>query len=371
MSGKWLLVIPVLLWSLSGLAQALTVTDLAGRTVTLHAPAQRIILADSRMLLPMLLLHPGEAPKNIVAWDDSLQTRAPDMGRYFTKLFPQLGAIRVFTNPYRSPFSVEQAAPLRPDLVVFDTGILAKLRSEGTLALLEKSGIPVIFIDFRHQPLRNAPASLRLLGAVTGQTQQAERFLQRWNQLLQRTRERVAAIPQDQWPGVVFENHAGMTGMQCCAVFGRESFGEFIPAAGGRNLMADKVPARGADISPELLIVARPDVWLLSGADWSQRGGTSQAVPLGYEASRATTLPRLQALMQRPTVSVLPVANSPRVMAIYHQFYDSPFNVIALEAMAKLFHPQAFADIDPQADLEALYRDYAGVPYHGLFFVQP
>ncbi|MEG3131005.1 ABC transporter substrate-binding protein [Pantoea cypripedii] len=371
MKGLWIAGVSALLCSWAAGAQPVTVTDLAGRHVTVNVPATRIILADSRMLLPMSLLHPGNGLKGIVGWDDSLQTRAPDMGRYFAHQYPALPSIPVFINPYRSSFNVEQAMTLKPDLIVFDTGILAKLKSEGTLALLEKSGIPVVFIDFRQQPLTHTPVSMQLLGEVTGEQQNAGRFIQRWSQLLDRTRQRVAAIPKATWPGVVFENHAGMTGMNCCAVFGRDSFGEFIPEAGGRNLMADKVPPQGADISPELLIVARPDVYLMSGADWSQRGGPSQAVPLGYEATRADTLPKLQKLMQRESVSVLPVARTNRVMAIYHQFYDSPFNVVALEAMAKLFHPQQFSDVDPQADLVSLYHDFTGIPYSGLFYVQP
>jgi iron complex transport system substrate-binding protein len=371
MKGQFILGLIAALCSWASVAQPVTVTDLASRQVTVNSPAKRIILADSRMLLPMSLLHPDDALQGIVGWDDSLQTRAPDMGRYFTRHYPALPSIPVFINPYRSTFNVEQATTLKPDLIVFDTGILGKLKSEGTLALLEKSGIPVIFIDFRQQPLVHTPVSMRLLGEVTGEQQKAGQFIERWNQLLDRTRQRVAAIPKATWPGVVFENHAGMIGMHCCAVFGRDSFGAFIPEAGGRNLMADKVPPQGADISPELLIVARPDVYLMSGADWSQRGGTSQAVPLGYEATRASTLPKLQKLMQRESVSVLPVAKSNRVMAIYHQFYDSPFNVVALEAMAKLFHPEAFSDVDPQADLASLYRDFAGIPYSGLFYVQP
>jgi len=370
MKRQFILGLITAVFSWTSVAEPVTVTDLAGRQVTVNSPAKRIILADSRMLLPMSLLHPGDALQGIVGWDDSLQTRAPDMGRYFTQHYPALPSITVFINPYRSTFNVEQATMLKPDLIVFDTGILAKLKSEGTLALLEKSGIPVIFIDFRQQPLVHTPVSMRLLGEVTGEQKKAGHFIDRWNQLLDRTRQRVAEIPKATWPGVVFENHAGMTGMNCCAVFGRDSFGAFIPEAGGRNLMADKVPPRGADISPELLIAARPEVYLMSGADWSQRGGTSQAVPLGYEATRASTLPKLQKLMQRESVSVLPVAKSDRVMAIYHQFYDSPFNVVALEAMAKLFHPEAFSDIDPQADLASLYRDFAGIPYSGLFYVQ-
>ncbi|ECC6918446.1 ABC transporter substrate-binding protein [Salmonella enterica] len=361
----------ILLSPFSGLSAPVEVIDLAGRRVTVNVPVSRVILADSRMLLPMSLLHPGDALKGIVAWDDSLKTRAPDMSRYFAQQFPELSKIPVFINPYRSSFSVENVSIFRPDLIVFDTGILPKLRSEGTLSLLEKSGIPVIFIDFRHKPLTNTPLSIRLLGKVTGEQQNAARFVRHWNALLQRVTRRIASIPEKEWPGVIFENHAGMTGDTCCAVFGRDSFGQLIPVAGGHNLMAEKVPPQGAEISSELLIASRPDVYLMSGADWSQRGGLSKAVPLGYEATRASTLPRLQVLLQRDGVSVSGVVKTGRVMAIYHQFYDSPFNVVALEAMAKLFHPQQFADIDPQADLEKLYSDYVGIPYRGLFFLQP
>lgn len=93
-------------------------------------------------------------------------------------------------------------------------------------------------------------------------------------------------------------------------------------------------------------------------------------MPLGYEATRASNLPKLQKLMQRESVSVLPVAKSDRVMAVYHQFYDSPFNVVALEAMAKLFNPEAFSDVDPQAD-SGRFTAFLRLCPSGIFYVQP
>lgn len=352
------------------LAAPLTVVDMAGRSVTVNAPVSRVMLGDSRMLLAVNILHPTDPLKSIVAWDDSLIRRAPDMARHYQQRYPALSKIAVFDNPYRSYFSVENALTLHPDLIIFDTGILPKMRDSGTLALLEKSGIPVIFIDFRNQPLTNSLGSIRLLGQVFAEQQNAERFITRYQQLLERVRQRIANIPKAQWPGVIFENHAGMAGDMCCAVFGRNSFGQFVTEAGGNNLLADKIPAQGADINQEQLITSNPDYYLLSGADWSQRGGHSLAVPLGYDATRDTALPRLQNLMKRNGFSVLKAVQQQHVMAVYHQFYDSPFNVIAVEAMAKFFHPQAFADVDPQADLEALYKDFTGVDYSGLFFLQ-
>ncbi len=43
-----------------------------------------------------------------------------------------------------------------------------------------------------------------------------------------------------------------------------------------------------------------------------------------------------------------------RAYAIWHHFFHSPFNVVAVQAMAKWFHPQEFADVDP----EATWRDF-------------
>ncbi|UCQ56116.1 ABC transporter substrate-binding protein [Edwardsiella piscicida] len=351
-------------------AAPLTLTDLAGRQVTLNAPAQRIVLGDSRLLLALSLLHPGDPLRGIVAWDDSLRRRAPDMARRYAQAYPRLTQIPVFANPYRSDLSVEFLLPSRPDLAIFDLGLLPRLRESGTLALLEKSGVATLFIDFRRQPPHNTVPSLRLLGQALGESANAERFIARYQQLQQRVQRRVATIPDAERPGVVFENHAGMTGDSCCAVFGRSGFGQFIEAAGGRNLLADRVPDGGGDVNLEQLIAVRPARYLLSGADWSQRGGLSLAVPLGYQATEASTRPRLQRLLTRRGFATLPAIRDGQVMAIYHQFYDSPFNVIALEAIAAFLHPARFADVDPRADLQTLYRQYAGVEEHGLFFLR-
>ena len=42
------------------------------RTVTVNAPVSRIMLADSRVLVALNILHPSEPLKGIAAWDDAL-----------------------------------------------------------------------------------------------------------------------------------------------------------------------------------------------------------------------------------------------------------------------------------------------------------
>ncbi|MCP5821522.1 iron transporter, partial [Klebsiella pneumoniae] len=75
---------------LSSAAAPVTVTDIAGRTVTVNAPVSRIMLADSRVLVALNILHPSEPLKGIAAWDDALTKKAPDLRIAYEKQFPQL-----------------------------------------------------------------------------------------------------------------------------------------------------------------------------------------------------------------------------------------------------------------------------------------
>ncbi len=158
-----------LAFSLSSYSAPITVTDIAGRTVSVNAPVSKVMLADSRVLVALNILHPQTPLKGIIAWDDALIKKAPDLSAAYGVNFPELKDIPVFPNPYTTDFSVEKALIAQPDLLIFDIGLQSKLTESGTLSLLEKSGLPVIFIDFRQYPLKNTVPSMQLLGRVFGE----------------------------------------------------------------------------------------------------------------------------------------------------------------------------------------------------------
>lgn len=66
-------------------AEKITVKDVAGRTVTVNAPVERAMLADSRVLIALNILHPSEPLKGIVAWDNALEKKAPDLATAYEK----------------------------------------------------------------------------------------------------------------------------------------------------------------------------------------------------------------------------------------------------------------------------------------------
>ena len=66
-------------------------------------------------------------------------------------------------------------------------------------------------------------------------------------------------------------------------------------------------------------------------------------------------------------------ARDPRACtyAMHHQFYNSPFNIVALAYLARVPYPQRFAHLDPDAsyrDLVARYTDLPAAPF--LFYMQ-
>lgn len=358
---------------LSSAAAPVTVTDIAGRTVTVNAPVSRIMLADSRVLVALNILHPSEPLKGIAAWDDALTKKAPDLRIAYEKQFPQLKDIQVFPNPYTSDFSVEKALTYQPDLVIFDTGLQSKLTESGTLDLLEKSGIPLIFIDFRQYPLQNTMPSMTLLGQVFGQEKQAAAFNDFYRQRLDLIRSRVANIPEDKKPTVFIERAAGLAGENsCCKTFGNGNFGEFVAAAGGHNLGADWFKnGMGGEVSEEQIIAADPQFYLMTVADWENTRKGSASVPLGYTGSAERAVPALEKLMARPKLQYLTAYQQKQVLALYQQYYDTPFNIIAVEAIAKMLHPALFPELDPQADSLMLHKTFTALDGSGLFWLQP
>jgi len=350
-------------------AAPIKVTDVAGREVTLNSPAKRVILADGRALLALNVLHPQDPLENIIAWDNSLKVKAPDIFEAYSKKFPQASKIQMFENPYSSDFNVEQAVVMQPDLVIFDLGILPKLKSSGVLSQLEKIGIPVLIIDFRQQPLVNTIPSMKLLGEVFDQQERADAYIKFYQQRMDLVEQRIATLQPNQRPSVFIERSAGIRPGECCNTFGKGSYGQFIEAAGGDNIGSKLFPEMGGQVNMEQIITANPDYYLMTGGDWGRSQRKTESVPLGYVADKASSQQKFDALLNRTGINVLPAIKNKRVMAIYHQFYDSPFNFLAVEAIAKFLHPTLFTDIDPQADIESVHRDYTALDSSGVFWL--
>ena len=88
----------------------------------------------------------------------------------------------------------------------------------------------------------------------------------------------------------------------------------------------------------------------------------------GYEATEEAVQERLGALADRDGWPELSAVKNGRFHSVYHQFYNSPYHFVAMQAFAKWMHPELFADLDPEATIVELHDTFLPIDYSGVFW---
>lgn len=367
-----LLLIATLLGQAGLAAQdSIQVTDIAGRTVTVKKNIERVILGEGRMIYSIAVLDRENPFQRVVGWKDDLIKYDPDAYRRYSAKFPEAKDIANFGSPYAGDFSIESVIAKNADLVILNLGKLFDAEESGVLEKLEKAGIPVVFIDYRQRPTQNTVPSLMLLGRLFDRQERAQEFIDFYLQQMRLVTNRVSGIPTEDKPLVFIENAAGWyEDNGCCNTFGGANFGKFVDEAGGINWGTKKFPGYSSQVSLEAVLADDPDVVVGTGANWSEARPSTTAVLLGYEATPDKVNERLTALSQRKGWASTSAVKNKRFHSIYHQFYNSPYHFIALQALAKWFYPDDFADVDPEANFKTLHERFLPISFTGVFWAQ-
>ncbi|KGJ05635.1 iron complex transport system substrate-binding protein [Paracoccus halophilus] len=362
---RFLLALLTVLALVAGIGAAraeVTATDILGREIVLPAPAQRIVLGEARHLAVLGLIH--DDPVALVAgWRQARALDAATLEAYRRK-FPEIDEIRPVGAGNRG-ISAEAIIALAPDLLVLTLVDQNDSATQVAVRQIEAAGIPVAYVDFFSHPQENSMPSLRILGRLTGAEDRAEEFAQFYEARLNRIRNRLAdpTIPR---PRVFFHVHAAPTG--CCSTVGTGVFHDFITTAGGRNIARDTVSTVQGNVSLEALIGADPDIYVATGGThMAQRGG----LVLGSGVDAPTAQASFQALIGATGFSSLRAVREGRAAGVWHMFNDSPVHIALIEYLAKTFHPDLFADIDPDATLAEIYARFSPVTVPGTWWVTP
>jgi len=346
----------------------ITVTDLAGRTVEVPHDPRRVILGEGRLLYATAILDRDDPAGRLAGWAEDMVLYDPGTWRAFRAAAPQLEALPRFGSAYSSDFSPEMAISLGADLIVLPLSGYYRALEGGLIETFTAAGIPVIFVDLREQPLINTVPSIRLLGQIFDRDAVAQRFADFFTGEVARVTLPASRIPADQRVGVIMERAQGWTPDSCCMTFGAANLGALVDAAGGRNWGSSRFPGLGGEISLETIIAEDPPVIIGTGADWSEAQPQATAVRFGYELAPEAARDQLAVMAQRPGWEGLAAVRGGRFHAIWHQFYTSPLNVVALQVFAKWLYPDTFADLDPEATMRRYHEDFLPIPYTGTFW---
>lgn len=359
-------VLPLLLVLTASLAHAgETVIDMAGRRVTLPDHVERVLLGEGRLLYAMALLEGKDPLRRIVGWQGDLEALDPQTWATYRQAFPGIDRIPLIGKSSEATVSVEKALALKPDIAIFSVGGHGPSRHNALVQRFEAAGIPVVFVDFRQSPLKDTAPSIELMGKALHRESQAKAYLDFYRQHMDRVRTAVASVPAAEHPKVFIELLAGVWG-GCCHTAGKGNLGELVQAAGGINIAADLLPGVIGDLNLEQVIASAPDVYVATG---SRREGDRPALHIGAQTPADEARRSLDALLTRPGLTAIKAIREGHVHGLWHNYYDSPYNIVAIEAFVSWFYPGRFPDIDPAKTQAELYSRFLAVPPGGTYWI--
>ncbi|PVZ40419.1 ABC transporter substrate-binding protein [Pseudomonas sp. CC120222-01a] len=346
-----LLLALVVLATTAGFAQtasALQVTDVLGRKVEVEHAPQRIVLGEGRLFFALALLDRDNPFQRVVGWQNDMRLLDPHTYDVYAKLYPQVAKLPLIGQASEQSVSAEQILALKPDLAIFSIAGEGPTQHSPVADLLEKAGVPVLFVDFRVHPIRNTRVSMQALGTLLGREQQAQEYLSLYDRHLKHITDSVASLKPSERPKVFLELLAGVWQAPGHTT-GKSGLGSVVEAVGGHNIGADVVPGALGDVSVEYVLQADPDVYIATG-------NRAPGVLLGAGVSTETARQSLAKITARPEFAPLRPIQAGQAHGLWHDFYNSPFNILAIEAMARWVHPERFEDVDPQATMGEINR---------------
>lgn len=348
---------------------AITVTDVEGRTVTFDKLPERVILSEGRGVFATSILDREHPLDKVVGMGNDLEQADPSYYDNFKKSVPELADVTTIGNMNHGDVTVENLLALNPDVVVMSADAYKTSGTNGLLQKLDDAKIKYVVTDFRQHPLENTTKSVEMLGTVLGKEDKAKEFTKEWTDKVNSVKERVEKL--NDRPSTFVWRAAGLK--ECCSTVNDSNLGEMINLAGGDNLGDHLVDGASGSVTAEQLIASQPAAIIATGGSWAPDKDKPEVVPhveLGYNSDPETAQKTLQGLLATPGFEELKAPKDDEFFAVWHQFYDSPLNYIAIEQFAKWLHPDEFKDLDPEKDLKEAHKKYVAFDETGVFFVK-
>jgi len=350
-------------------ATNIQVTDLSGRTVSIPLEPKNIILGESRFIPAIAIVEPEITSRITAMLADFRKYDADGYQKYLSK-YPHLSDIPEVGGNDASSFSIEKAIALKPDLAIFGLGGHGPgSKSARVIAQLEAAGIAVVFIDFRRKPMQNTLPSIKLLGQIFNNTKHANAFIDAYQTEMDKVTKTLTTI-NTQPPSVFLHSRLGLS-ESCCESMSHGMLGEMVTTAGGNNIAHNLLPGAHGIINYEYLLTHQPDIYIgtaIGSKAFFEQGG--DRIFLGAASNKENAQQTLASAITSYKLHYLKAVQQGNAYGVWHHFYSSPFNVVAVQQMAKWFYPQAFKSLDPELTLKRLYAQFQPIEYSGQYWVE-
>ncbi|WP_416952067.1 ABC transporter substrate-binding protein [Tropicimonas sp.] len=216
---------------------------MAGRTVTLPETINSVVTVGGVPMLNSYVFIAGQGDKLAMGlptnWDHTLW-------RNQFVFAPQLAELPLAQNSGNSP-DLERIIDMAPDVVLAS--------STAVVELLETNGITVA--QLRLNTPEDIKDAVALVGRIFGDAELGARYEAYFARIQDQLSERLASIPEDQRPTVLYVRPGTLTQPHMIAEW-------WIPAGGGHSVTADGRTQGALSLTAESIIAADPDVLVLT-----------------------------------------------------------------------------------------------------------
>ena len=315
-----------------GKEKELTVLDRANRIVTINMPVERI--ASSSAVQDIRTICALEAQDRIVGVPDAISGNGPDgygLDSYpvISIAHPELADLPIAGSPYYGAPNLEVISSLNPDLILVSY-------ADGD-SVQEATGVPTIEIDtsetldFRW---------FRFMGYVLNKQDRAEELISYLEDRLDEIQEVTSDIPDDEKPKVylAFWGQLTWTPTQYSPV--EVAGGDYVADRGSEGPYGSRMMV----VLKEQVIDWNPDIMLLHCDLWL------------FELTK-------EDILSDPDLQSLSAVQNEQVYSTkgYSWGWDPATGVVESMYMAKLFHPEKFADLDVETIGNEVLNEAYGV----------
>lgn len=298
-------------------AAGITLTDQAGRTVTLEQPAESIVSCYYISTYATIAL--GLKDK-IVGLENKADPRA--LYALAAPELPQLTQVGTLKE-----LNVEAVAALEPDLVIMPQKLIDNAQT------LEDLGITVMIVNPETQ--EGLETMLTLIGEACGASDQAQALIDYNHTQLERAAEMTADLEK---PSVCLLGNSSYLSVAPAAMYQND----LIEQAGGVNAAASIEEDYWADVSYETLLALAPEVLVIPSA-------------ASYTAEDVMNDPQLADL---PAVQNGAVYTMPQGLDEWDS--PTPSGILGVLWLTSVLHPEAYPFEEFTADAQAFYQTFYG-----------
>ncbi|MCR5321296.1 MAG: ABC transporter substrate-binding protein [Lachnospiraceae bacterium] len=345
-----------------------TITDLAGREVTVSLPVENAYL--------------GYYYENFLAVVGSdAFTRVKATSLYDTEGYANTLATIYKENVEGYNDMVDVGSTLQDNFDVeklieldCDVAIMGQYQYDAIadkVNLLEDAGIPVVIIDYSTATEETHIASTEILGKVFGVEERANEIIENYKNGMANVRDIVAKISDTKTTFHEFHSVISTYSEVGVSDFATYLFGSYLSQAGADDIafpLAETVESgRSTTLDMEYILDKDPEAWFIIGGEAAN--DETDGVVMGYGVSEENLIASAKGLLSsRPGFENLSAVKNNQIYCVENNTLRTLRDYIVIEYIAKVLYPEEFADLDPEKEFEEYCEKYLpSVPMDGTF----